>query len=94
MLSSSASRREAGGGGAASSTKSGELSGVHHDAGLLLTPRPLSVALLSEGGHDPREHPDNRDVTLLAATIWPLLAALGGVFGDILTEPAGAAALH
>ena len=75
-------------------TKSGELSGVHHDAGLLLTPRPLSVALLSEGGRDPREHPDNRDVTLLAATIWPLLAALGGVFGDILTEPAGAAALH
>jgi len=75
-------------------TKSGELSGVHHDAGLLLTPRPLSVALLSEDGHDPREHPDNRDVTLLAATIWPLLAALGGVFGDILTEPTGAAALH
>lgn len=62
-------------------SKSGELMGVHHDAGLLLLPRPLSVALMSVGGHDPREHPDNRDVTLLAATIWPLLHGLGGVFG-------------
>ncbi|WP_424950058.1 serine hydrolase [Deinococcus sp.] len=62
-------------------SKSGELTGVHHDVCLLLTPRPLSVALLSVGGHDPREHPDNRDVTLLAATIWPLLAALGEVYG-------------
>jgi beta-lactamase class A len=58
-------------------SKSGELSGVHHDAGLLLTPRPLSVCLLSQGGSDPREHPDNRDVILLAATAWPLLASLG-----------------
>lgn len=62
-------------------SKSGELTGVHHDAGLLLLPRPLSVALLSVGGSDPREHPDNRDVTLLAATIWPLLQELGGVSG-------------
>ena len=61
-------------------SKSGELTGVHHDAGLLLLPRPLSVALLSVGGSDPREHPDNRDTTLLAATIWPLLHELGGVF--------------
>lgn len=62
-------------------SKSGELVGVHHDAGLLLLPRPLSVALLSAGGSDPREHPDNRDATLLAATIWPLLAALGRTGG-------------
>ena len=62
-------------------SKSGELRGVHHDAGLLLLPRPLSVALLSVGGSDPREHPDNRDVGLLAATIWPLLATLGQVSG-------------
>ena len=62
-------------------SKSGELRGVHHDAGLLLLPRPLSVALLSVGGSDPREHPDNRDVDLLAATIWPLLATLGQVSG-------------
>lgn len=58
-------------------SKSGELRGVHHDAGLLLLPRPLCVVLLSVGGSDPREHPDNRDVGLLAATIWPLLATLG-----------------
>ena len=62
-------------------SKSGELRGVHHDAGLLLLPRPLCVVLLSVGGSDPREHPDNRDVGLLAATIWPLLAALGQVSG-------------
>ena len=62
-------------------SKSGELRGVHHDAGLLLLPRPLSVALLSVGGSDPRGCPDNRDVYLLAATIWPLLAALGQVSG-------------
>ncbi|MFB9992874.1 serine hydrolase [Deinococcus oregonensis] len=58
-------------------SKSGELSGVHHDLGLLFTPRPLVVALLSEGGLDPREHPENRDVILLADVLWPLLAALG-----------------
>ena len=37
----------------------------------------LVVALLSEGGLDPREHPENREVTLLADVLWPLLAALG-----------------
>ena len=58
-------------------SKSGELAGVHHDVGVLYTPRPLVVALLSEGGTDPREHPDNRDVTLLADRLWPLLAAVG-----------------
>ena len=62
-------------------SKSGELSGVHHDAGLLLFPRPLSVALLSSGGSDPREGPDNRDVRLLAGALWPLLyrAGFGGL---------------
>ncbi|WP_051086985.1 serine hydrolase [Deinococcus apachensis] len=65
-------------------SKSGELLGVHHDVGVLFTPRPLVVALLSEGGLDPREHPENRDVTLLARVLWPLLAALGAVVaGDI-----------
>lgn len=58
-------------------SKSGELRGVHHDVGLLWTPRPLVVALLSQGGEDPREHPANRDVTRLAAALWPLLAGLG-----------------
>ena len=60
-------------------SKSGELGGVHHDVGVLWTPRPLVVALLSEGGLDLREHPENRDVTLLADVLWPLLAALGQV---------------
>ncbi|WP_245872771.1 serine hydrolase [Deinococcus planocerae] len=68
-------------------SKSGELTGVRHDVGVLFTPRPLVVALLSEGGDDPREHPDNRDTAVLAGTLWPLLGALGGVFrppsGDI-----------
>lgn len=58
-------------------SKSGELMGVHHDVGLLWTPRPLVVALLSQGGSDPREHPANRDVTALGAALWPLLADLG-----------------
>lgn len=62
-------------------SKSGELRGVHHDVGVLLTPHPLVVALLSQGGTDPREHPDNRDVRGLAAALWPLLAALGKVHG-------------
>lgn len=62
-------------------SKSGELRGVHHDVGVLFTPRPLVVALLSEGGADPREHPDNRDVGVLASALWPLLASLGGVHG-------------
>lgn len=60
-------------------TKSGELVGVHHDAGLLLLPRPLCVALLSEGGGDPGEHPENRDVLRLASALYPLLAELGGL---------------
>lgn len=69
-------------------SKSGELPGIHHDVGLIYTPRPLIVALLSEGGLDPREHPANRDVTLLSAGLWPLLASLGKVheapsLGDI-----------
>lgn len=63
-------------------SKSGELRGVHHDVGLLWTPRPLVVALLSQGGEDPREHPANRDVTLLTAALWPLLAELGRVNGS------------
>lgn len=60
-------------------SKSGELTGVHHDVGVIFTPRPLVVALLSEGGRDPREHPENRDVTALASALWPLLADLGKV---------------
>jgi beta-lactamase class A len=66
-------------------SKSGELDGVHHDVGVLYTPRPLVMALLTEGGADRRELPGNRDVNLLSAALWPLLATLGQVFtnGDI-----------
>lgn len=68
-------------------TKSGELVGVHHDVGLLLLPRGLCVALLSRGGGDLAGHPDNRDTIALSDTLYPLLAALGGVYeskcGDI-----------
>ncbi|MBZ9750900.1 class A beta-lactamase-related serine hydrolase [Deinococcus sp. HMF7604] len=66
-------------------SKSGELNGVHHDVGVLFTPRPLLVALLSQGGTDPREHPENRDVVTLADALWPLVAMLGEVpvSGDI-----------
>lgn len=58
-------------------SKSGELRGVHHDVGILHTPRPLVVACLSRGGTDPREHPENRDVLRLADALWPVLKALG-----------------
>ncbi|WP_045234584.1 serine hydrolase [Deinococcus pimensis] len=59
-------------------SKSGELLGVHHDVGLVWTPRPLAVAVLSEGGLDPREHPDNREVVLLTGLAARLVAAFGG----------------
>ncbi|GGK37275.1 serine hydrolase [Deinococcus malanensis] len=66
-------------------SKSGELTGVHHDVGVLYTPRPLVIALLSQGGQDPSEHPENRDILALADALWPLLAELGqtGPVGDI-----------
>lgn len=65
-------------------SKSGELRGVHHDVGLLFTPRPLAVVLLSEGGTDPREHPENADVLRLSRALWAILPALG----DISPDPA------
>lgn len=66
-------------------SKSGELRGIHHDVGVLFTPRPLIAAVLSQGGLDPREYPDNRDVALLAEALWPLLGTLGRLdsAGDI-----------
>lgn len=54
-------------------SKSGELVGIHHDVGVLYTPRPLVIALLSEGGEDLREHPDNRDVGRLSRALWQML---------------------
>ena len=63
-------------------TKSGELGGVHHDVGLLRLPRGLCVALLSRGGSDAAGHPHNRDAIALSDTLYPLLAALGGIYED------------
>lgn len=71
-------------------SKSGELAGVHHDVGLLDTPRPLVVACLSEGGLDPREHPENREVTVLAEVLWPMLSHYGLVYSTAEHEkPSG-----
>lgn len=60
-------------------SKSGELNGVHHDVGIVWTPRPLIVAVISGGGHDPREHPDNREVALLARFAGDLIARHGDI---------------
>ena len=64
-------------------SKSGELNGVHHDVGVVWTPRPLIVAVLSEGGRDPREHPDNREVALLARLARRLIARHGDILPDV-----------
>ncbi|PYE54452.1 serine hydrolase [Deinococcus yavapaiensis] len=60
-------------------SKSGELRGVHHDVGVVRTKRPLVIAVLSDGGEDPREHPENREVVLLAEVVSVLMER----FGDI-----------
>jgi len=60
-------------------SKSGELLGVHHDVGIVWTPRPLVVTVLSEGGRDVREHPDNAEVRLLARVTARLVAVLGDI---------------
>ncbi|MDV6376075.1 serine hydrolase [Deinococcus arenicola] len=66
-------------------SKSGELNSVHHDVGVLYTPRPLVIALLTEGGSDRRQLPANHDAQRLSAALWLLLSALGKVYpeGDI-----------
>jgi len=66
-------------------SKSGELGGVHHDVAIVWTPTPLVVTVLSDGGLDPREHPDNREVVLLSR----LTRALIEVLGDILPRVRG-----
>ena len=66
-------------------SKSGELLGVRHDVGIVWSPKPVIVAIMSEGGTDPREHPDNRDVALLARIARHLLM----IHGDILPAVTG-----
>ena len=60
-------------------SKSGALMGVRHDVGVVWTPRPLVIAILSEGGLDRRYHPDNHEVQLLARLADSLIQMYGGV---------------
>ena len=47
-------------------TKSGSITGVRNDVGIVYAPRPYAVALASKGSSDHREHMDNEGVLLLA----------------------------
>jgi beta-lactamase class A len=47
-------------------TKSGSITGVRNDVGIVYAPRPYAVALASKGSSDHREHFDNEGVLLLA----------------------------
>lgn len=58
-------------------SKAGALPGVRHDVGIVWTPQPLVLAVLSEGGRDPRYHPDNGEVQLLARVAHALLTEYG-----------------
>ena len=60
-------------------SKSGALPGVRHDVGIVWTPEPLIIAVLSEAGRDPRYHPDNQEVQLLARVVLHLLIEFGGM---------------
>ena len=46
--------------------KSGSITGVRNDVGIVYAARPYAVALASKGGSDHREHLDNEGVLLLA----------------------------
>jgi beta-lactamase class A len=60
-------------------SKSGALMGVRHDVGIIWTPQPLVMAILSEGGLDRRYHPDNHEVQLLAHLAQELMQQYGGL---------------
>jgi beta-lactamase class A len=47
-------------------TKSGSITGVRNDVGIVYAPRPYALALASKGSSDHREHMDNEGVLLLA----------------------------
>lgn len=64
-------------------SKSGELTGVHHDVGIVRTPRPLVIAVFSDGGEDPREHPENREIALLAEIASVLIECFGDITPDV-----------
>lgn len=60
-------------------SKSGALMGVRHDIGVIWTPQPLVMTILSEGGLDRRYHPDNHEVQLLAHLAQELMQQYGGL---------------
>ncbi len=59
-------------------SKGGALPGIRHDVGIVWTPEPLIIAVLSSGGSDPRYHPDNHEVQLLARVAGHILVHFGG----------------
>ncbi|WP_245588617.1 serine hydrolase [Deinococcus pimensis] len=67
-------------------SKHGELRGVHHDVGVVWSPRPVVLAILSEGGLDPREHPDNHEVRLLARLAADLVRTYGEASSSVSQE--------
>jgi beta-lactamase class A len=52
--------------GTKTATKSGSITGVRNDVGIVYAPRPYAVALASKGSSDHREHMDNEGVLTLA----------------------------
>jgi beta-lactamase class A len=52
--------------GIKTATKSGSITGVRNDVGIVYAPRPYVVALASKGSSDHREHMDNEGVLTLA----------------------------
>ncbi|MBB6098136.1 beta-lactamase class A [Deinobacterium chartae] len=54
-------------------SKSGVIWGTRNDVGLVWSRRPYAVALLSRGGHDRREHPENAILLVqaqVARAVW------------------------
>jgi beta-lactamase class A len=52
--------------GTKTATKSGSITGVRNDVGIVYAPQPYVVALASKGSSDHREHMDNEGVLVLA----------------------------
>jgi beta-lactamase class A len=60
-------------------SKSGEISGTRNDVALVYGPIPYSIALMTKGGRDLREHPENEMVVLgarVSRLVWDTLDTL------------------
>ena len=60
-------------------SKSGEITGVRNDVALVYGPVPYSIALMTKGGQDLREHPENEMVVLgarVSRLVWDALETL------------------